>query len=252
MVNWYCVRDKRKTPNVPGEDQVCGLWNNKNPLSSKKGVGKLAGPSRAEGNSHLKVGDGIGKDISGTAMDLFLHHGVPYLAKKGVEMGRYYASEAMRNPQLQKKAINYGVRKATPVLQKVGSELLDQLSTKVRPNIRYKTDRPDLDGRGIPVPFPFVDFKKLGDVVSNPKPFKGPEVSAKEGWAMVAEYKRQYADYKKRGGSRNYGSWVKWMGYGRGLFDPRFVSQGVLVPKFATDTKFSAKPSPNTAFSWMF
>lgn len=30
--------------------------------------------------------------------------------------------------------------------QKVGSEALDQLSTKIRPNKRYKTDRKDLDG----------------------------------------------------------------------------------------------------------
>ena len=116
-------------------------------------------------------------DLAGTALDLTLQHGIPYLAKKGVEAGRYYASEALRNKQLQKKAINYGVCKATPVLEKVGSELLDQLSTKVRPNIRYKTDRPDLDGRGLPVPFPFVDFTKLWNLVSDPKLFKGPEVS---------------------------------------------------------------------------
>ena len=52
----------------------------------------------------------------------------------------------MRDPKLQKKAINYTLDKARPVIQKVGSEMLDQLSTKVRPNQRYKTDRPDLDG----------------------------------------------------------------------------------------------------------
>ena len=49
----------------------------------------------------------------------------------------------MRDPKLQKKAINYTLDKARPVIQKVGSEMLDQLSTKVRPNQRYKTDRPD-------------------------------------------------------------------------------------------------------------
>ena len=70
---------------------------------------------------------------------------------------------------------------------------------------------------GIPIPFPFVDFKKAWDVVSNPNLFKGPEVSAKEGREIVAEYKRQYADYKNKGGSRSYGSWIKWKGYGKGL-----------------------------------
>lgn len=60
-------------------------------------------------------------------------------------MGRYYASQVMRDPKLQKKAINYAMYKATPFIQKTGSEMLDQLSNKVRPNIKYKTDRKDLD-----------------------------------------------------------------------------------------------------------
>ena len=132
------------------ESEMCSLRDYKNALLA----GKLAGPSLAEGA-------GIGTDIAGSAMDLFLEQGVPYLAKKGVEMGRYYTSEAMRNPELQRKAIDWAVEKGKPVLLKVGSEALNQLSTKVRPNIHYKTDRPDLDGRGLPVPFPFVDFKML-------------------------------------------------------------------------------------------
>ena len=132
---------------------MCGLWNNKNPFPPERKTRKLTGPSHAEGA-------GVLTDLTHTALDFALQQGIPYLAKKGVEAGRYYASEALRNPQLQKKAINSGVHKATPLMVRVGSELLDQLSTKVRPNIRYKTDRPDLDGRGLPVPFPFVDFKK--------------------------------------------------------------------------------------------
>ena len=31
------------------------------------------------------------------------------------------------------------------------------------------------------------------------------------------EYKRQYNDYKRKGGTRSYGSWIKCKGYGRGL-----------------------------------
>ena len=83
--------------------------------------------------------------VGDTAAELFISKGIPYLAKKGTEAGRYYASEFMRDPKLQKKAINYAIKKATPVIQKVGSEALDQLSTKVRPNYKYKTDRMDLD-----------------------------------------------------------------------------------------------------------
>ena len=42
-------------------------------------------------------------------------------------------------------------------------------------------------------------------------------MSAKEGKALVAEYKRQYKAYKDAGGSRSYNSWIKWKGYGGGL-----------------------------------
>ena len=65
--------------------------------------------------------------------------------------------------------------------------------------------------------FPFVDFKKGWNVVSDPGLFKRPEISAKEGKAMVAEYKRLYKAYKDAGGSRSYNSWIKWKGYGKGL-----------------------------------
>ena len=81
---------------------MCELRDNQNTVLDK--VGKLAGPFLAEGS-------GIGTDIAVTALDLFLHHGVPYLAKKGVEMGRYYASEAMRNPELHRQAIDWAVEK---------------------------------------------------------------------------------------------------------------------------------------------
>lgn len=64
-------------------------------------------------------------------------------------MGRYYASEALRSYKLQKITVNYGVRKAHPAVQKISSKYFDQLSTKIRPNIKYETDRPDLGGSGI-------------------------------------------------------------------------------------------------------
>ena len=69
------------------------------------------------------------------------------MGRKAVEMGRYGASELMRNKKLQKKAVNYGINKLTPFIQESVGTAMDQLSTKVRPNKKYKTDRKDLDGR---------------------------------------------------------------------------------------------------------
>ena len=71
------------------------------------------------------------------------------MAEKTVEMGRYYGSEALRNPKLQKKAINYALDKLNPMIQNVGSQALDQLSTKIRPKKNYKTNRKGLDGTGL-------------------------------------------------------------------------------------------------------
>ena len=66
-------------------------------------------------------------------------------------MTRYGASELLRNKNLQKKAINYGINKLTPFIQDSVGSALDELSTKVRPNEKYKTDRPDLDGKGVDI-----------------------------------------------------------------------------------------------------
>ena len=132
------------------------MWNNKNTFYA----GKLGEPSRAEGS-------GIFGDVAMAVGDLAITKGIPFLAKKSVEAGRYYASEAMRDPKLQKKAINYTLNKAHPVIENVGSEMLDQLSTKVRPNQRFKTDRPDLDGAG---------FDIHAAIGKRPKP--------KQGWTL--------------------------------------------------------------------
>ena len=91
-------------------------------------------------------GAGVFDTIAGTALDGFVHHALPYMAKKTIEMGRYYGSEALRNPKLQKKAIDYALDKLNPMIQNVGSQALNQLSTKIRPKKNYKTNRKDLDG----------------------------------------------------------------------------------------------------------
>jgi len=43
------------------------------------------------------------------------------------------------------------MRKARPAIEKVESELINQLSAKVKPNERYKTDRADLNGAGFDI-----------------------------------------------------------------------------------------------------
>ena len=49
-------------------------------------------------------------DVGGIAADALYHHGIPWLAKKTVEMSRYGASELLRHPNLQKKAVDYGMK----------------------------------------------------------------------------------------------------------------------------------------------
>jgi len=70
------------------------LWKIKcRVLPGKK---KLSDPSLAEGT-------GLLGNVAMTMGDLVIEKGIPFLAKKGFEAGRYYASEALRNPKLQKK-----------------------------------------------------------------------------------------------------------------------------------------------------
>ena len=61
--------------------------------------------------------------------------------KKAAEMGRFFASEWLREPGAQKMLIG----KAEPFLRKG----IDQLSTAIRPKRNYKTNRKDLDGAGV-------------------------------------------------------------------------------------------------------
>ena len=103
------------------------------------------------------------------------------MAKKTVEMGRYGASELMRNKKLQKKAVNYGINKLTPFIQDSVGSAMDQLSTKVRPKKRYKTNRPDLDGAGID---PMTVVKKA------------PEIAMSTTQELIPSLKPVYTRYK--------------------------------------------------------
>ena len=64
-------------------------------------------------NLHLKAGKlkslsemagkGVISDLGNIGAEMLFTKGIPYLGKKAVEVGRYYGSEALRNPKLQKK-----------------------------------------------------------------------------------------------------------------------------------------------------
>ena len=136
-------------------------------------------------------------------------------------MGRYYGSEALRNPKLQKKAIGYALDKLNPMIQNVGSQALDQLSTKIRPNRKYKTDRKDLDGAGIidkalksgifGSPWQ-VDYKKGFQLLTDPNLFKGPNLSEEQMKENVKRYKQMYKQAKENGYKGSYNKFVKEIG----------------------------------------
>ena len=150
-----------------------------------------------------------------------IHHGIPWLGKKAVEMGRYYTSEALRNPKLQKKAIDYTIDKLNPMIQNVGSQALNQLSTKIRPKIKYKTDRQNLDGAGIidkalksgVAGSPWrVDYKKGFELLTDPNLFKGPSLSKEQMKENVKRYKQMYKQAKENGYNGSYNKFVKEIG----------------------------------------
>ena len=76
-----------------------------------------------------------------TGADLLLEHGIPWLGKTAVEMGRYYGSEALRNPKIQKKALDFALDQLRPMIHNVGSQALDELSTKIRPKKKLQNEQ---------------------------------------------------------------------------------------------------------------
>ena len=59
------------------------MWNKKVQVCQE---GKLGQPV---------LGAGVIDTVAGAALDAFVHHGLPWMGKKAVEMGRYYGSEAL-------------------------------------------------------------------------------------------------------------------------------------------------------------
>ena len=147
-------------------------------------------------------------------------------------MGRCYGSEALRNPKLQKKAIDYTLDKLNPMIQNVGSQALNQLSTKIRPKRKFKTDKKDLDGAGLidkimksgVAGSPWqVDYKKGLELLSDPTLFKGPNLSKEQMKENVKNYKQLYEIAKKNGYKGSYSKFVKEIGVASG---PTFTFPG--------------------------
>ena len=61
------------------------MWNKKVQICKER---ELIGPSQAGGD--------LFDTAVGTTTDLFVHHGLPWMSKKAVEMGRYYGSEEIQ------------------------------------------------------------------------------------------------------------------------------------------------------------
>ena len=125
------------------------LWNQK--VSFHKGAhfGEAFGCSTAgqtiqtkKTKNHPQIKKLIMPSQVGGEMSLFdLGRYAGKAGKKAAEMGRFFASEWLREPGAQQMLVN----KATPFL-KSG---IDQLSTAIRPKKAYLTNRKDLDGSGL-------------------------------------------------------------------------------------------------------
>ena len=152
------------------------------------------------------------------------------MGKKAVEMGRYGASELMRNKKLQKKAVNYGINKLTPYIQDSVGTAMDQLSTKVRPKKKYKTDRKDLDGGGV-----LEDMsKKLNDILSDPQKFKEYQLD-------LANYAWQQAQiFGYRGSLQQFLAALGLSQIGSGITD-KLTKSGVAGSPYHVDFKTGFK-----------
>ena len=124
---------------------LCILWNQK--VSFHKGghfgcstAGQTIQTKKTKNHPQIKkliMPSQVGGEMS--LFDLGRYAGKA--GKKAAEMGRFFASEWLREPGAQQMLVN----KATPFL-KSG---IDQLSTAIRPKKAYLTNRKDLDGSGL-------------------------------------------------------------------------------------------------------
>lgn len=87
------------------------------------------------------AGTGLASTIADTALKFGITKGLPCLAKKRLEAGRYYASEAIRNPKVQQKVIDYGLRKGKPLINEAGKAVINTFADYVEPENVKKAKR---------------------------------------------------------------------------------------------------------------
>ena len=92
----YCVKEKRHTPNVKGSEKVVLTKNNRKLLKTKCALCGITKHvfCRETRRALPSGGCSVLGNIAITEGDLTIETGIPFLAKKGLEAGRYYASEA--------------------------------------------------------------------------------------------------------------------------------------------------------------
>ena len=147
----YCVKDRRVTPNVEGTEKVVWTKNKRKMLKVKCAVCGITKTRETDG-SLSRRGLRILKQRRWHRAGSVCVSWYPLSREKrrwGWKTLCFSGNE--KSGVAKKKVINYGIQKARPAIGKIGHELLDQLSTKVRPNKRCKTDRADLDGAGFDV-----------------------------------------------------------------------------------------------------
>ena len=121
-------------------------------------------------------------------------------------LGRAGAAKAVKSEAAKQKIKEVANKYLDQALDRFTSDLSKKLDpmhsgSGIDYSNWYPTNPLYQRGEGIPLPFPFVDWKKGWNALTAPGLFSPPKVSAKEGKALVAEYKRQYKAYKDAGGS---------------------------------------------------
>ena len=115
MTKSYCVKQKKQTECI----EPSGYKTAKNGrlmhfcTCAECGITKTKFVKQSKGSP--SEGAGIGSTLLTTALDLGMA-AAPIIGKKALQAGRYYASEAMRNPKLQQKAIDFPLDQARPLL----------------------------------------------------------------------------------------------------------------------------------------
>ena len=83
----FCVKQKKQTECVPGSEQYAIA---KNGRTIMKCICKECGAGKTRFVKST-AGSGTVDTVGDQALELFIHHGIPWLGKKAVEQGRYFA-----------------------------------------------------------------------------------------------------------------------------------------------------------------